>query len=95
MSGNSSDCLFTVNIVDTISPTITCPPDQNVSATTACTAILGDYTGLAIMTDNCDPSPVATQSPVSGTTITTSQVVTLTATDASGNTATCSFSRDC
>jgi gliding motility-associated-like protein len=90
-SGNFSDCPFTVNITDTISPTITCPLDQNVSATTACTAILGDYTGLAIMTDNCDSSPIASQIPVAGTTITTSQVVTLTATDASGNTATCSF----
>ena len=90
-SGNFSDCPFTVNITDTISPTITCPAPQNVSATIACTATLGDYTGLAIMTDNCDSSPVATQSPATGTTITTSQVVILTATDASGNTATCDF----
>lgn len=90
-SGNFSDCPFTVNITDTISPTITCPAPQNVSATIACTATLGDYTGLAIMTDNCDSSPVATQSPAAGTTITTSQVVILTATDASGNTATCDF----
>jgi len=90
-SGNFSECPFTVNITDTISPTITCPAPQNVSATGGCTAILGDYTGLAIMTDNCDSSPIATQSPVSGTTITTSQIVTLTATDASGNIATCAF----
>ena len=90
-SGNFSDCPFTVNITDTISPTITCPAPQNVSATGGCTAILGDYTGLAIMTDNCDSSPIASQSPVSGTTITTSQIVTLTATDASGNIATCAF----
>jgi len=90
-SGNFSECPFTVNITDTISPTITCPAPQNVSATGGCTAILGDYTGLAIMTDNCDSSPIASQSPVSGTTITTSQIVTLTATDASGNIATCAF----
>ncbi len=90
-SGNFSDCPFTVNITDTISPTITCPAPQNVSATIACTAALGDYTGLAIMTDNCDSSPVATQSPVAGITITTSQIVILTSTDASGNTATCAF----
>ena len=90
-SGNFSECPFTVNITDTISPIITDPPDQNISATTPCTATLGDYTGLAIMTDNCDSNPIASQSPVSGTTITTSQVVTLTATDASGNTATSTF----
>lgn len=90
-SGNFSDCPITVNIIDTISPTITCPPGPNVSATSGCTAILGNYTGFAIMTDNCDSSPIATQIPVSGTTITTSQIVILTATDASGNTATCTF----
>ena len=90
-SGNFSDCPITVNIVDTISPTITCPPDPNVSATSGCTAILGNYTGFAIMTDNCDSNPFATQSPVSGTTITTSQIVILTAADANGNTATCSL----
>ncbi len=95
VSGNSSDCPFTVSIVDTISPSITCPPDQNVSATAACTAILGDYTGLATLADNCDPSPGAAQNPVAGTTITTSQLVTLTATDASGNTDTCSFLGNC
>jgi len=90
-SGNFSDCPFTVTIADTVSPTISCPADQNISATTGCSATLGDYTGFAVMADNCDSSPVATQSPVSGTTITTSQIVTLTATDASGNTTTCTF----
>lgn len=90
-NGNFSDCPITVSLVDTISPTISCPSDQNVSATSGCTATLGNYAGFAIMTDNCDPSPVATQNPIVGTSITTTQIVTLTATDANGNTATCSF----
>jgi len=90
-SGNKMDCDITVTLIDTISPTITCPAPQNVSASAGCTATLGDYTSSATITDNCDSSPLVTQSPVAGTTITTSQEVTLTATDASGNTATCSF----
>ena len=91
ISNNTSLCSFTIITVDTISPTIICPGDKNVSATVGCTAALGDYTSSATITDNCDSSPLVTQSPAYLTTITTSQEVTLTATDASGNTATCSF----
>jgi hypothetical protein len=57
-----------------------------------CTATLASYTGAATANDNCTANPNKMQSPVSGTTITGSQVVTLTATDAANNSATCSFS---
>ena len=90
-AGGSSTCSFNITVTDNENPSITCPANQNVSAGSNCSAILGDYISYAIITDNCDSSPLVTQSPVTLTTITTSQVVTLTATDASGNTATCNF----
>lgn len=90
-SKNAGTCTFTLFISDTISPSLTCPGDQNVSATSGCDAILGDYTGSVTSADNCDASPVITQSPTVGTTITSSETVTVTSTDASGNSTSCSF----
>ncbi len=90
-SGNVATCTFDVDVLDTITPTITCPTDQNVSASGTCQASLGNYTGLATVADNCDASPAVTQNPVAGTTITSSQVVWLIVTDASGNADSCSF----
>jgi hypothetical protein len=49
-----------------------------------------DMYSADMATDNCG-TPTVTQLPASGTTITTTTVVTLTATDASGNTADCMF----
>ena len=43
------------------------------------------------MNDNCDSSPVVTQSPAAGTVVTTNTTVTLTVTDASSNSDNCTF----
>ena len=40
-----------VGIIDTIAPTITCPPTQTVSSNDGCNHILDDFTGLATITD--------------------------------------------
>lgn len=90
-SGNSASCTFDVIPADDTAPSISCPGDQNASFDASCQYDLLDYTGFATVNDNCDPSPTVTQSPSAGTTITGSQTVTLTATDASGNTSTCTF----
>ncbi|NQX96257.1 MAG: HYR domain-containing protein [Flavobacteriales bacterium] len=95
-SGNSSMCTATVTVSDTIPPVINCLGNQTEIATLACQITLADYTGVAgvFATDNCTALPQITQSPVAGTTISgagTVQTVTLTATDASGNTANCTF----
>ncbi len=90
-SGNSSSCSFQLQLIDTIAPSITCLGTQNVSANANCEAILGDYTSLMTINDNCDPSPVVTQNPSIGTTITTSQNVTMYITDISGNIDSCTF----
>ncbi|MCC5944553.1 MAG: T9SS type A sorting domain-containing protein, partial [Bernardetiaceae bacterium] len=51
---------------------------------------LMDYTGMATADDNCSVS--VTQTPVAGTILTdTTTIITLTATDASGNSVDCSF----
>ena len=90
-SGNSSTCSFQLNLLDTIAPNITCLGTQNVSANANCEAILGDYTALMNVNDNCDPNPIVTQNPAIGTTIMTSQIVTMYATDNSGNLDSCTF----
>ena len=88
-SGNESTCDFTVNTSgDTLAPNITCPGDQNLGCEISS---LPDYTTMATVTDDTDPNPIITQNPVAGSTILTTTVVTLTATDASGNTKDCTF----
>ena len=91
-SGNVSSCSFNVVPADNTMPSINCPGNQTVNFNASCQYNLLSYTGLANVNDNCDPASVVTQSPASGTTITSTTVVTLTATDASSNVNTCTFS---
>jgi hypothetical protein len=90
--GNASVCAFTITPVDTTDPVIvTCAADQNVSADANCEFTMVDYTGLVVVNDNCDPAVVLTQSPVAGSVIAGGTSVTITATDAAGNSSSCSF----
>src|SRR5262249_9043756 len=89
-SSNTSNCSFTITVNDTQAPTLTCP--ANITGTTApgtCAAIATFTTPTA--SDNCPGATVACV-PASGTSfpkgVTT---VTCTATDASSNTANCTF----
>ena len=86
-SGNSRSCTFAMNRVDVTAPSINCPVTQNVNVNDP----LPDYTSFATTDDNCDANPSVTQSPTPGTTVTSNTVVTLTATDASGNSTDCTF----
>ncbi|MFI0430929.1 beta strand repeat-containing protein, partial [Mariniflexile sp. HMF6888] len=66
--GNTSNCTFIVSDnTDTEAPTITCPPNQELACNTTS---IPDYTGLVTATDNQDPNPAITQSPVAGTAFT-------------------------
>ena len=93
-ANNTSTCTFTVKVNDTQPPTITCPAnvtavsDQNACLSPACQVV--SYTA-PVAGDNC--SGVTTVcSPPSGSCFSVGvSTVTCTATDASGNTATCSF----
>lgn len=82
---------WTINYLDNDPPTITCPADKDVSYNVSCQFVLEDYTGEATTNDNCDNDIEVTQSPIAGTTITDTTLVTLTATDDAGNASTCSF----
>nr|WP_315239713.1 HYR domain-containing protein [uncultured Flavobacterium sp.] len=88
-SGNIENCSFIVTqIADTELPKITCLTDQNA----ACSTItIPDYRNLVTVTDNQDPNPQISQSPIPGSTFVTGMIVTITAKDASNNIQTCSF----
>ncbi|UXP34110.1 HYR domain-containing protein [Reichenbachiella agarivorans] len=90
-NGNTETCTFNLIPEDNTKPTIMCPANQTVSINTNCEYTLLDYTSLATANDNCGTA-IVSQSPSMGTLITATQLITLTATDASGNTEVCSFS---
>ncbi|MFZ6053482.1 HYR domain-containing protein, partial [Halocola ammonii] len=93
-SGNSSDCSFTITLIDDIDPTITCPADFDEATDANCEFSIPDYTSLGTATDNCDADVTITQSPAVGNVLSgegTTQTITLTATDNAGNTSDCSF----
>jgi VCBS repeat-containing protein len=94
-NGNSASCTFTVTRVDQTPPAITCPSNKTLVLDASCSASLPDYRSLATVSDNCTPAAniSITQSPAPGTVVNGigTTTVTLTATDASGNSASCSF----
>lgn len=92
-NGNTGTCVFNVTPVDNTPPTITCAPDQQVSFDSNCQFEVGDYNGLAVVSDNCTtPNDVViSQVPAAGSFISGASPVTLTATDGAGNTWSCDF----
>ncbi|MBI5868658.1 MAG: HYR domain-containing protein, partial [candidate division Zixibacteria bacterium] len=89
-AGNKDSCTFNVTVNDTTKPTITCPSDIVVdNSPGSCGAIVNFSAPLA--TDNC-PGVTVGSVPASGTYFPVgSTLVTSTATDASGNQQTCTF----
>ena len=95
-SPNSPDstCTFTITVNDTQPPQITCPAnvtavtDQNVCPSPACTAVT--YSN-PVASDDCPGVVVVCNPPSGGCFPVGVTTVTCTATDTSGNTATCSF----
>jgi gliding motility-associated-like protein len=89
--GNTATCTQEVVVTDDEAPVITCPSNMNVSADADCQFTLVDYTALAVSSDNCDAVLTINQSPAAGTTVSGTTTVTLTATDAAGNSTDCTF----
>jgi len=87
--GNESECTFDVVVEDTTPPVIDCPEDISM----LCEGTKGTpVTYMATATDICDPDPVVTIDPPSGHAFFLGDnLVTVTATDAEGNEATCVF----
>ncbi len=97
ISGCSSSVAYQA-LIENTPPTVTCPGNQNLNTNSgSCNATLPDYRSLVTAHDNCtsDGSIIIAQSPAAGTVLTgghnSTQLVTITATDASGNLANCSF----
>ncbi|MEO8148230.1 MAG: HYR domain-containing protein [Bacteroidia bacterium] len=90
-AGLTASCSFNVTVNDVTPPTVSCPATQVLNLGNSCTVALPNYTSLATKSDNCGV-PVITQSPAVGASINKgTTIVTLTATDGAGLTATCSF----
>lgn len=90
-AGNVSTCSFDLVLEDLIAPSLSCIGDQIVPISSGCDYVVPDYTGSVAVADNCDNNPVVTQVPAPGSTVTGTQTVTITATDASNNSAVCTF----
>ena len=88
-NGNQATCSFTVTIRDNTNPVFTnCPTNIELTASTSCTAIASWTPPTA--QDNCSANVTTSHQP--GTAFPIGEtVVTYTATDPGGNTATCSF----
>lgn len=92
-TGNSSQCSFTLNIIDDIDPVFTyCPVDTVIYVNANCDGTIGDYTVDATVTDNCSTVFSFVQNPPAGQIINGQNIsvpITLTVSDASGNSAQC------
>ena len=88
--GNTATCTQDVTVNDNEDPTLSCPSDQFDAVDGICSYTILDYTGIATYSDNCGAT--ITQDPPAGTIMTVGDTtITLTVTDGSGNTVTCSF----
>ena len=88
---NSSTCSFNLSLIDSISPSIISISDTVNYYTNNCDYTIPDYTSLLNTTDNCDLIPTITQVPAVGTLVSSDTVISLLATDDSGNSSSCSF----
>ncbi|MBI3847427.1 MAG: HYR domain-containing protein, partial [Planctomycetes bacterium] len=88
-AGNTASCSFSVTVVDTTPPMITCPANQTLECTSPAGAV-ATFTTTA--TDVCDATPTIVCTPPSGSTFGFGPTtVNCTATDDSGNSSPCSF----
>src|SRR6478609_4113297 len=89
-AGNSQTCTQTVTVTETEKPTITCPSDISVAADAGLCTAPGVNLGTATATDNCSTGAslvITNDAPTTFNIGTTT--VTWTATDAAGNSQTC------
>ncbi|MFM1768571.1 MAG: hypothetical protein RJA22_1100 [Verrucomicrobiota bacterium] len=90
-AGNTDTCSFTVTVNDEQRPDITCPATQTAGTTPGSCSGVVTYPA-PVATDNCTVSPTVVCNPASGSTFARgSTTVNCTATDAAGNTRSCSF----
>jgi hypothetical protein len=85
-NSNGSSCVATVTVRDVTAPSFSCPAAITLAS---CTDVVPDVlSGISDEADNCG-TPTLTQNPVPGSSFGGQTTITVTATDASGNTSTC------
>jgi hypothetical protein len=90
-AGNSATCSFTVTVSDNQLPTITCPANVTVGNDVGVCGAIVTY-AAPVGTDNCSATTALISGNASGALFTVgTSTVTYRATDAAGNSATCSF----
>lgn len=90
-AGNSSNCSFNITLTDNLAPIISCPSAQAVPFDANCEYQMADFSSMMTITEACG-TPTITQSPIVGTTVTSSTLVTMTVDDGNGNSSQCTFS---
>lgn len=89
---NTAQCTFTITVNDVTAPTIVCPAPLQAYAGPTCMVPVPNFVSATTASDNCtSPGDITiTQSPAAGTLVSAGQTtITLTAKDASNNTAQC------
>jgi probable HAF family extracellular repeat protein len=92
-AGNVGTCTVTLTVIDSTAPVGECPPGRTINAGAECAVAVPDFTAALLATDNCTAADalVKTQSPAAGTLVPPgTHVITLTVTDAAGNSSACS-----
>ncbi len=90
--GNTASCSFTVTVIDTQPPVISCPAGVTAQTGAGCEASVPDLISSVTASDNCGAGGAltVTQSPAAGALVGLgTHTITVTATDAAGNSATC------
>lgn len=89
-AGNTATCSFNVTVVDNTPPVLSvCPSNRTVNANSSCQAV--EYWAPPTYSDNCGGVNLSSTRQPGSTFNKGTTVVTYTATDLSGNIATCSF----
>src|SRR5207249_3848215 len=94
-AGNSATCTTSFTVTDNSPPTVTCPAAASASAGADCQAAVPNILSGVTASDNCASAGSITlvQSPVAGTMVGPgAHTITVTATDAAGNSASCATS---
>ncbi len=90
--GNGVSCSFTVIVQDQSLPEISCLDAQTTPLINNCEGVVGDYTGMIDINDNCGSEELAVfQIPAPGTVITEDVEVRIVVVDAALNEAECRF----
>src|SRR5205823_1560444 len=90
--GNIGTCTTTFTVTDNTAPTVVCSPVASAFADANCQAAVPNVLGGVSVSDSCSPTNAITltQSPLAGTLVGLgTNTITVTATDAAGNSATC------